>query len=290
MIKAEVDKDYGTRTSETISEDKLKDEYKQLQNEITIRLNSGKNYKPKIWVNRNRNDLETIKDCIKAYVVENKNEIYSRISIKDVVEKSQKKKDALKAELKENPFEFSPHEVKKLTEMYNKSQQKNIYPKKKFVDTPMKGSLGQQIIRGLQAFDSDSTDDEQPLIFDIQQSSQQEEGEKVFELNFSVPFTSEEAVKLINASYEHCKNDKDLHLLDELKSDIQDDLTKLKEQSEVLNLMMEAVDRLKTRLKNEIQDAQLKEKEKQINELKKNLGDDKIAEKFSKKILSKNAK
>jgi len=154
----------------------------------------------------------------------------------------------------------------------------------------MKGSLGQQIIRGLQAFDSDSTDDEQPLIFDIQQSSQQEEGEKVFELNFSVPFTSEEAVKLINASYEHCKNDKDLHLLDELKSDIQDDLTKLKEQSEVLNLMMEAVDRLKTRLKNEIQDAQLKEKEKQINELKKNLGDDKIAEKFSKKILSKNAK
>lgn len=174
--------------------------------------------------------------------------------------------------------------------MYNKSQQKNIYPKKKFVDTPMKGSLGQQIIRGLQAFDSDSTDDEQPLIFDIQQSSQQEEGEKVFELNFSVPFTSEEAVKLINASYEHCKNDKDLHLLDELKSDIQDDLTKLKEQSEVLNLMMEAVDRLKTRLKNEIQDAQLKEKEKQINELKKNLGDDKIAEKFSKKILSKNAK
>lgn len=158
------------------------------------------------------------------------------------------------------------------------------------MDTPMKGSLGQQIIRGLQAFDSDSTDDEQPLIFDIQQSSQQEEGEKVFELNFSVPFTSEEAVKLINASYEHCKNDKDLHLLDELKSDIQDDLTKLKEQSEVLNLMMEAVDRLKTRLKNEIQDAQLKEKEKQINELKKNLGDDKIAEKFSKKILSKNAK
>lgn len=154
----------------------------------------------------------------------------------------------------------------------------------------MKGSLGQQIIRGLQAFDSDSTDDEQPLIFDIQQSSQQEEGEKVFELNFSVPFTSEEAVKLINASYEHCKNDKDLHLLDELKSDIQDDLTKFKEQSEVLNLMMEAVDRLKTRLKDEIQDAQLKEKEKQINELKKNLGDDKIAEKFSKKILSKNAK
>lgn len=59
MIKAEVDKDYGTRTSETISEDKLKDEYKQLQNEITIRLNSGKNYKPKIWVNRNRNDKQS---------------------------------------------------------------------------------------------------------------------------------------------------------------------------------------------------------------------------------------
>lgn len=103
-------------------------------------------------------------------------------------------------------------------------------------------------------------------------------------MNFSVPFTVEDGMRLINEKYEFCKNFKDSKPLDDLIEDIQEDLEKLKEQNEVLNLVKEAVDLMKNKIENEIVEDKEKEKRKHIEDIKNNIGPE-IAEKFNQKVF-----
>src|SRR5690606_39104059 len=90
---------------------------------------------------------------------QNKNKIFKRISVSNIVEKSKKKERNISGENEEQPIDFEPGVVKKLTNLYNKLQEPNIYPKRKMRDTPIKGSLGNQTLDKL-GIDGESSEDE----------------------------------------------------------------------------------------------------------------------------------
>src|SRR5690606_17307853 len=89
----------------------------------------------------------TLASPMKIYVGENKKNSYSRISIDEIVKQSKLKEKAIKNETKENPLEFSPEIIKQLTKLYNDSMKPNIYPKRSMKDTPLKNSMGEQILK-----------------------------------------------------------------------------------------------------------------------------------------------
>jgi hypothetical protein len=130
LVKEEIEKTYGPRTSEKLTEKLLQKEYQILQNELKINLASGKIYTPKVWANRTKADIQKITDAIKIYLGENKIKMFSRMSVEELVIKSKAKEDKIKGDKEEDPTKFSSDVVKRLTELYNSYQAPNIYPKR----------------------------------------------------------------------------------------------------------------------------------------------------------------
>lgn len=286
LIKKEIEKDFGPRTSEKVTESLLKEEYDRLRQSVKITLNSGKVYIPKIWVNRPKEDLEKITDEIKIYIGQRKNEIFKRISIADIVSKSKDKEIKLKGFNEEDPIDLPKPVVKKITNLYNELQGKNIYPKRSMQDTPLKAGLGNEILEYLKFKDSQESSAEEETSDDEKQvSSNSAIGsmKKEFDLCFCVPFSNEEAINLINQKYAECKSKKDINSLDELISDIQKDVLMLKEHIETLQLLEEGIKIMKDKLQTDIKEELEKKKQQQLETLKANLGDE-IAEKFKNKL------
>jgi hypothetical protein len=130
LVKEEIEKTYGPRTREKLTEKLLQKEYQILQNELKINLASGKIYTPKVWANRTKADIQKITDAIKIYLGENKIKMFSRMSVEELVIKSKAKEDKIKGDKEEDPTKFSSDVVKRLTELYNSYQAPNIYPKR----------------------------------------------------------------------------------------------------------------------------------------------------------------
>lgn len=135
LIRNTIENEFGFRSAEKLTDNMLIEEYYNLRNEIKITLKNGKQYIPKTWANRATEDIERIKDAYKIYVSQNKNKIFKRISVSNIVEKSKKKERNISGENEEQPIDFEPDVVKKLTNLYNKLQESNIYPKRKMRDT-----------------------------------------------------------------------------------------------------------------------------------------------------------
>ena len=83
----------------------LIEEYNNLGKEITLK--NGKQYIPNTWSNRATKDIERIKVAYKIYVSQNKNKIFKRISVSNIVEKSKKKETSL-GKTKNNQLISSP--------------------------------------------------------------------------------------------------------------------------------------------------------------------------------------
>lgn len=91
MLKKEIDKELNTNCSEKVSEEDLKKEYDLLKQKVKVTLSGGKEYSPKVWVNRSKKDIDAITEVIKIYFGVNKEEIYKRLSVHTLAENSKAK-------------------------------------------------------------------------------------------------------------------------------------------------------------------------------------------------------
>jgi len=97
---------------------------------------------------------------------------------------------------------------------------------------------------------------------------------KEFELCFRVPLSMEETINLINKKYEECKLRREITYIDNFIDDIQKDISKLKEQTDTLELLLESAQHMEKKLEKEIKEENDKQKEQQLKLLKENLGED----------------
>lgn len=75
---------------------------------------------------------------------------------------------------------------------------------------------------------------------------------KEFELCFRVPLSMEETINLIKKKYEECKLRREITYIDNFIDDIQKDISKLKEQTDTLELLLESAQHMKKKLEKRL--------------------------------------